>query len=53
MILDALHRIADCRESLSREEARAVTAEILYGKCTDAQIAALLVALHKIGRAHV
>src|SRR5947209_3331792 len=49
MILDALHRIADCRESLSREEARAVTAEILYGKCTDAQIAALLVALHMKG----
>src|SRR5438067_3959513 len=49
MILDALHRIADCRESLSREEARAVTAEILSGKCTDAQIAALLVALHMKG----
>src|SRR3989442_5400213 len=49
MILDALHRIADCRESLSREEARAVTAEILSGKCTDAQIAALLVALHMNG----
>src|SRR5207302_9775147 len=45
MILDALHRIADCRESLSRQEARAVTAEILSGKCTDAQIAAVLVAL--------
>src|SRR6266480_5879169 len=49
MILDALHRIADCRESLSREGARAVTAEILSGKCTDAQIAALLVALHMKG----
>src|SRR3989449_4497250 len=49
MILDALHRIADCRESLSREEARAVTAEVLTGKCTDAQIAALLVALHMKG----
>src|SRR5437667_5347444 len=49
MILDALHRIADCRESLSREEARAVTAEILSGTCTDAQIAALLVALHMKG----
>src|SRR2546430_17086960 len=49
MILDALPRIADCRESLSREEARAVTAEILSGKCTDAQIAALLVALHMKG----
>src|SRR2546425_3381504 len=49
MILDALHRIADCRESLSREGARAVTAKILSGKCTDAQIAALLVALHMKG----
>src|SRR5207249_858465 len=49
MLLDALHRIADCRESLSREEARAVTAEILSGKCTDAQIAALLVALNMKG----
>src|SRR5437773_5780148 len=49
MILDALHRIADCRESLSREEARAVTEEILAGECTDAQIAALLVALHMKG----
>jgi anthranilate phosphoribosyltransferase len=49
MILEALHRVADCRESLSREEARAVTAEILSGKCTDAQIAALLVALHMKG----
>src|SRR5437868_7358723 len=49
MILDALQRIADCRESLSREGARAVTAEILSGKCTDAQIAAFLVALHMKG----
>src|SRR5437764_6199154 len=49
MILEALRRIADCRESLSREEARAVTAEILSGKCTDAQIAAFLVALHMKG----
>ena len=49
MITDALHRIANHRESLSREEARAVMAEILTGKCTDAQIAALLVALHMKG----
>jgi anthranilate phosphoribosyltransferase len=49
MILEALRRVADCRESLSREEARAVTTEILSGKCTDAQIAALLVALHMKG----
>lgn len=49
MITDALHRIANHRESLSREEARAVMAEILAGGCTDAQIAALLVALHMKG----
>ncbi|MGB7583340.1 MAG: anthranilate phosphoribosyltransferase [Terriglobales bacterium] len=49
MILDALHRIAKRRDSLSREEARAVMAEILAGQCTDSQIAALLVALHMKG----
>jgi anthranilate phosphoribosyltransferase len=49
MILDALHRIANHRESLSREEARTVMAEVLTGKCTDAQIAGLLVALHMKG----
>jgi anthranilate phosphoribosyltransferase len=49
MITDALHRIANHRESLSCEEARAVMADILSGKCTDAQIAALLVALHMKG----
>ena len=49
MITDALHRIANHRESLSREEARAVMAEILAGKCTDSQIAALLVVLHMKG----
>src|SRR6202049_534536 len=49
MILDALHRIANHRESLSREEAHAVMAEILAGKCSDAQIAAFLVALHMKG----
>jgi anthranilate phosphoribosyltransferase len=46
MILEALHRIANHRQSLSRDEARAVMSEVLTGKCTDAQIAALLVALH-------
>ena len=45
MILDALHRIASHRQSLSREEACAVMSEVLAGKCSDAQIAALLVAL--------
>ncbi|MGI9103773.1 MAG: anthranilate phosphoribosyltransferase [Terriglobales bacterium] len=49
MITDALHRIATHRESLTREEARAVMASILAGGATDAQIAALLVALHMKG----
>lgn len=49
MILDALHRIVNHRESLSRDEARAVMGEVLSGKCTDAQIAALLVGLHMKG----
>ncbi len=45
MILDALHRLANHRQSLSRAQAREVMAEVLTEKCTDAQIAALLVAL--------
>jgi anthranilate phosphoribosyltransferase len=45
MILDALQRIANQNLSLARAEAREVMAEVLSGKCTDAQIAALLVAL--------
>ncbi len=49
MITDFLHRIANHRQSLSRDEARAVMSEILTGQCTDAQIAALLVALHMKG----
>ncbi len=49
MILDALHRIANHRQSLSRAEARAVMTEVLTGQCTDSQIAALLVALHMKG----
>jgi anthranilate phosphoribosyltransferase len=49
MIIDALHRIADHRQSLSREEARTLMSEILSGQCTDAQIAAFLVALHMKG----
>jgi anthranilate phosphoribosyltransferase len=49
MITDCLHRVAVCRESLSREEARAVMTEILRGEATDAQIAALLVALSMKG----
>ncbi len=49
MILDALHKVANHRAPLTREEARAVMAEILSGAATDAQIAALLVALHMKG----
>jgi anthranilate phosphoribosyltransferase len=49
MIIDALHRIANHSQSLSREEARSIMAEVLAGKCSDAQIAALLVALHMKG----
>ena len=49
MIVEALHRIVNHRESLSREEARAVMREVLSGQCTDAQIAGLLVALHMKG----
>jgi anthranilate phosphoribosyltransferase len=49
MILDALHRIANHRQSLAREEACAVMTEVLTGQCSDAQIAALLVALHMKG----
>ncbi len=49
MILAALHRVANHRQSLTREEARAVMAEVLAGHCSDAQIAALLVALHMKG----
>jgi anthranilate phosphoribosyltransferase len=49
MITDALHRIANHHQSLSRDVARSVMAEVLTGKCTDAQIAALLVALHMKG----
>ncbi len=45
MIVEALHRIANQGESLNRAESRAVMTDVLAGKCTDAQIAALLVAL--------
>ncbi len=49
MILDALHRIANHGQSLGRQEARDVMTEVLSAKCTDAQISALLVALHMKG----
>jgi anthranilate phosphoribosyltransferase len=49
MILDALHRIANHSQSLDRAEAREVMSEVLRGNCTDAQIAALLIALRMKG----
>jgi len=49
MILDALHRLANRSESLSRAEACEVMGEVLNGKSTDAQIAALLIALRMKG----
>lgn len=49
MITDALQRIANERESLTREEARTVMTEVFSGSASDAQIAALLVALHMKG----
>src|SRR5437764_1235046 len=49
MILEALHRIANHGESLGRGEAREVMAEVLTAQCTDAQIAALLIALRMKG----
>jgi anthranilate phosphoribosyltransferase len=49
MILDALHRLSNHGQSLSRAEAREVMAEVLSGKCSDAQIAGLLIALRMKG----
>src|SRR5438309_4108753 len=49
MIVDVLHRVANHCQSLSRDEARRVMSEVLTGQCTDAQIAAFLVALHMKG----
>src|SRR5437773_4019585 len=49
MVIEALHRIVTHRESLSREEARAVMDEVLSGKGTESQISALLVGLHMKG----
>ena len=49
MITEALHQIANHRRSLSRDEARELMSAILNGQATDAQIAALLVALHMKG----
>jgi anthranilate phosphoribosyltransferase len=49
MILDFLHRLSSHGQSLTRAESREVMTEVLDGKCTDAQIAALLVALRMKG----
>src|SRR5579872_1704983 len=49
MITQALHKIANHGQSLGRDEAHAVMQQILSGGATDAQIAALLVALHMKG----
>jgi anthranilate phosphoribosyltransferase len=49
MILEFLHRLSNHGQSLTRAESREVMAEVLAGKCTDAQIAALLVALRMKG----
>src|SRR5262245_58309232 len=49
MIVEALCKIANHQASLSREESRSVMGELLAGKATDAQVAALLVALHMKG----
>jgi anthranilate phosphoribosyltransferase len=49
MLLDALHRLANHSQSLTRDEAREAMSEVLAGKCTDAQIAALLIALRMKG----
>ena len=49
MITDVLHLIANHHQSLTRADARTVMTEVLSGKCTDVQIAALLVALHMKG----
>src|SRR5947209_16468407 len=49
MITDALHKLANHRQALTRAEARQVMTEVLSGQATDAEIAALLVALHMKG----
>jgi anthranilate phosphoribosyltransferase len=49
MILDALHSIANHSQSLGRADAREVMSEVLAGRCSDAQIAALLIALRMKG----
>src|ERR1700676_447616 len=48
-MLAAPHRISNHSQSLGRAEAREVMSEVLAAKCTDAQIAALLIALRMKG----
>jgi anthranilate phosphoribosyltransferase len=48
-LIDALYRIANHGQSLSRTESREVMAEVLAGNCSDAQIASLLTALRMKG----
>src|SRR5260221_6374954 len=48
-IVEALPQVANHRRSLARGEAREVMSAVLSGRATDAQIAALLVALHMKG----
>jgi anthranilate phosphoribosyltransferase len=49
VLTGALHRLVTRRESLTRDEAHEVMAEILRGEATDVQIAGLLVALSMKG----
>jgi anthranilate phosphoribosyltransferase len=49
MIVEALSHIANNHRSLTRAESREVMMDVLAGKCTDAQIAALLLALRMKG----
>ncbi len=49
IVLNALHRVAMRKESLTRAESRAVMTEILAGLSSEAEIAGLLVALSMKG----
>lgn len=49
MITDTLCKIVNHGVSLSRKESRTLMGELLAGKATEAQVAALLVALHMKG----
>nr|MDP9262829.1 hypothetical protein [Acidobacteriota bacterium] len=49
MLAEVLKRVAEERQSLSRDEARAVMEEVFIGRVADDQIAALLVALAEKG----